>query len=160
MMKKLVVTAIAGSSLFAIPALAEGERYPAVTHAATLKECSACHMVYQPEMLPARSWQALIAGLDNHFGESATLDPKVADDIRAFLVANAADAPGVRSPWTRGLDAADTPLRITDTPRFQRAHNEVSAAAFKRPNVGSAANCAACHNGAAEGLYLEPGEDG
>lgn len=159
-MKKFIVTAAAISSLFVIPAIAEGVRYPEVKHEATLKECTACHMIYQPEMLPARSWSALMKGLGDHFGESAALDAKVADDIRAFLVANAADAPGVRSGWTRGLGKADVPLRISETPMFKRAHHEVSAKSFKRQDIGSAANCIACHKGADKGYYMEPGEEG
>jgi hypothetical protein len=158
MKKKIILAVLAGSALFAIPAFAEGERYAPVNHEATLKECSACHMVFQPQMLPARSWEAIINGLDDHFGENAALDPKVADDIKAFLMANAADAPGVKSRWARGLDAADTPLRISETPRFARAHREVSAAVFSRKDIGSKANCIACHTGADKGLYTEPGE--
>ena len=157
-MKKIVLTALIGSAFFAIPALAESERYAPITHEATLKECSACHMVYQPEMLPARSWESLITGLSDHFGESAALDATVADDIKAYLVANAADAPGVKSRWTKGIAKTDTPLRISETPRFIRAHGEVNPAAFKRKDIGSAANCAACHTGADKGLYTEPGE--
>lgn len=165
-MKKLIVMALIGTAASAaaaaliLPALAEGQRYPAVTHEATLKECSACHIVFQPQMLPARSWEAVMAGLDDHFGENAALDPKTAEDIKTFLVANAADAKGVKSRWTRGLAKTDAPLRISETPYFRRAHNEVSAAAFKRKEIGSAANCAACHKGAEKGLYMEPGEGG
>ncbi len=159
-MRKLVLATVLGSSLFVIPALAEGQRYPAVDHAATLKECSACHMVYQPQMLPARSWDALINNLGDHFGESAALDQAVADGIKSYLDANAADAPGVRSRWLRGLAKTDVPLRISETPSFARAHREVSNAAFKRPGIGSKANCIACHKAADQGLYSEPGEGG
>ena len=160
-MKKLIAAAaLLGLTALAAPAFAEGERWPAVDHEATKTECSACHIAFQPQMLPARSWEALMGGLDNHFGENASLDPKVADDIKAYLVANAADAKGVKSRWTRGLTAKDTPLRISETPRFQRAHHEVSAATFQRKEIGSAANCAACHKEAVQGLYLEPGEGG
>lgn len=159
-MKKFFAAAAAASSLLVLPAIAEGVRYPEVKHEAALKECTACHMIYQPEMLPARSWDALIKGLDNHFGESAALDSAIAENIREFLVANAADAPGVRSRWTRGLGKADVPLRISETPMFKRHHHELSANAFKRQEVGSAANCIACHKGADKGYYMEPGEEG
>lgn len=158
-MKRLILTALGATALFAaVPAFAEGERFPPVTHAATLKECSACHMVFQPQMLPARSWEALMSGLDNHFGENAALDPAVAADITAFLTANAADAGAGKSRWLRGLKATDTPLRISETPRFVRSHGEVSEAVFARKNIGSKANCIACHTTADKGLYAEPGE--
>lgn len=159
-MRKLILTAVLASSFFAIPAMAEGERFKPVDHAATLKECSACHMVFQPQMLPARSWEKLMGSLDNHFGENAALDQAVADDIKAYLVANAADAPASRSRWTKGLAKTDVPLRISETPRFVRAHREVSANAFKRQDIGSKANCMACHKAAGKGFYTEPGEGG
>ena len=60
----------------------------------------------------------------------------------------------------RGLKATDTPLRISETPRFARAHGEVPAAVFARKDIGSKANCIACHTTADKGLYLEPGEGG
>lgn len=157
MMKIVTSVLLLGAISLAAPAFAEGERFPPVTHEATQKECSACHIAFQPQMLPARSWEALMSGLDNHFGENASLDPKVAEDIKAYLVANAADAGG-NNRWMRGLTDKDTPLRISETPRFRRAHGEVSASAFQRKDIGSAANCAACHKEAAQGLYLEPGE--
>jgi hypothetical protein len=159
-MRKFILTLILGCSVFAVPALAEGERYKPVDHPATLKECSACHMVFQPQMLPARSWEKLMVSLDDHFGENAELDQAVANDIKAYLAANAADAKGAKSRWLRGIASSETPLRITETPRFKRAHDELSDKAFLRANVGSKANCIACHATADKGLYTEPGEEG
>ena len=43
----------------------------------------------------------------------------------------------------------------TETAWFQDKHDEVSPATFKRPKVGSAANCAACHPRADQGNYDE-----
>jgi hypothetical protein len=36
-----------------------------------------------------------------------------------------------------------------------RQHDEVSASTFKRASIGSAANCSACHAGAAKGDFNE-----
>ena len=42
-----------------VPACAqELERMPPVTNEAAKKECGACHMAYQPQLLPADSWFA------------------------------------------------------------------------------------------------------
>ena len=87
---KYLTTMIAIVAALAVPASAEGLQVKPVTHEATLKECSACHMAYQPQLLPARSWDALMKGLDNHFGETASLDPAVTADIGAYPTANAA----------------------------------------------------------------------
>ena len=134
---------------------------PQISHAGTLKECSACHMVFPPQMLPARSWEGLMNDLSNHFGEDATLDDAVKTDITAYLTANAADSAQNQAAGRRllrGIKASDVPLRITETPWWKRAHGEVSQAAYAKPNVKSAANCAACHVGAEKGVFREPGD--
>jgi len=152
-MRKFTVAA-AALLLGLTPALGEGRRL-VVDHEATAKECGACHMAFPAQMLPARSWTALMGDLANHFGENAQLDAKVATDISTYLVANAADAPASRkSPWLRGIKPDQTPLRITETPVWIRMHSEeVSPAAFTNPKVGSKANCKACHTAADKGYY-------
>jgi hypothetical protein len=117
-------------------------------------------MAFGPEFLPARSWVALTDGLANHFGENATLDPAIKQEIADYLVAHAADASGGNGHYMRGLKASATPLRITETPYWIGKHrHEVSAADFLSPNVKSKANCVACHAGAARGLYEDDDND-
>lgn len=150
-MKKTFLAGLAFAA-FLTPAFAEGMRLPAIKHEATKAECSACHMAFQPQMMPARSWEAIMSDLANHFGENAELDPAVAGDITAYLMANAADAGGKKNRLLRGIKDGDTPLRITEMPWWVRSHRgEVSEASFKR--AGSKANCAACHRGAEKGYY-------
>ena len=151
----LAVAAFAAGLLNDPPAWAEGGRYfPPAPDAVVMKECSACHVAFPPGMLPARSWHKLMAGLNNHFGENASLDPATVQHINNVLVANAADTGGRRSGAMRGLGKDDTPLRITETPWWIRAHRgEVRPAAFKDPRVGSKSNCVACHRDAAQGVF-------
>lgn len=145
----------------AIPASAWAFQVPPVTDASTLKECSACHMVFPPQMLPARSWTAMMGDLANHFGEDASVDAQVQADITAYLTANAADTP----PWSRnrrllaGVKTADVPQRITEMPWWKRAHHEVSARRYARADVKSAANCIACHKTADKGNFSEEEDD-
>ena len=47
-----------------------------------------------PGLLPARSWQKMMQGLDKHFGQNAELDAPTAADIGQFLQATAADSKG------------------------------------------------------------------
>jgi cytochrome c553 len=123
----------------------DGRRYTA-SHPAWQAECGGCHLAYPPQMLPARSWDALMSGLDNHFGTDASLDPQTAANIRAFLERNAGRE---RTP------AAQPVLRITETSWFVREHNEVPARVWKSAKVGSPANCGACHVNADQGSYGE-----
>ncbi len=130
------------------------ERYQPVTHQATLKECGDCHMAFQPQMLPQRSWKAIMAGLSDHFGEDAGLPDAQLRDIEAYLIAHAGDAGRQKSEAVRGIKSAATPLRISETPYWIDEHQgEVKPAAFKDPKVGSKANCVACHRDADKGYY-------
>lgn len=150
-MNRLLILIVLAAA--ALPALAD-ERMQPVTDPETKAECSACHMAFPAGFLPARSWQAIMAGLDSHFGENAALAQDVTARIEAWLVANAADGRG-RSEVLRGLDPSVTPLRISDLPWWQREHGprEVNPAAFTDPAVGSKANCVACHRGADRGIF-------
>jgi hypothetical protein len=138
---------------FAAPALAF--TLPPVTNQAARSECTACHMIFPPQMLPARSWVKLMATLDNHFKENATLDDKTRSDILAYLKANAADSPHYRriTALLQGVPANATPLRITDIPWWRRIHGSPDAYYFQDPRVTSAANCGACHRNAPNGQF-------
>ena len=127
-----------------------GARAGVATNAATQTECGSCHIAYQPGFLPARSWSAIMAGLDDHFGENAALDAKTRTEIERFLTANAADAQG---GWGRRDPAPGaTPLRISDLPWFTREHGREVSDRMKA-KAKSMSNCAACHQGAAQGIY-------
>jgi hypothetical protein len=123
----------------------EGRRF-AASHPAWKAECGGCHVAYPPQMLPVRSWHALMSGLDKHFGTDASLDPQTAAEISVFLEGNAGRE---RTP------AAQPVLRITETPWFMREHDEVPPGVWKSANVGSRSNCGACHTKADQGSYGE-----
>ncbi len=116
--------------------------------------CGACHFAYQPGLLPAASWGRLMDGHGDHFGNDLALTSGQQAVLRAYLDANAADrAPGRHSrKLLRGMDG-QTFLRVTETPWFLRKHHHVAAATFRRPSVGGAGNCPACHPAAARGDY-------
>lgn len=121
-------------------------------------ECGSCHMAYPPGLLPARSWQKVMSGLADHFGENAELAPDVAKTLNDYLTSNAADrAMALRSERiTRTLQQNQTPLRITELPFFAREHREVPArASTGNPKVKSMSNCNACHTRVAAGSFSE-----
>jgi Dihaem cytochrome c len=110
-------------------------------------ECAACHVAYQPGMLPASSWQRLMTHLPNHFGTDASLDPAAVKALSIWLGGHAAT----------GRRAAEPPPedRITRSAWFTRQHDEVPAATWKRVSIKSASNCIACHIGADQGDFNE-----
>lgn len=119
--------------------------------AAWKTECGSCHIPFPASRLPAKSWQKLMGNLGDHFGSDASLgDAAVTKQISDWLVKNAGDP--ARTVAAKG---AAVPLRITDTRWFIRQHDEVGANVWKRPSIKSAANCGACHQGAADGNFDE-----
>lgn len=113
------------------------------------QECAACHIAYPAGMLPAASWQRLMGSLDKHYGTDASLDETSAREISAWLKAHAGTYKRVSE-----MPPQD---RISQSAWFLRKHRdgEVPAGVWKRPSIGSAANCAACHTNAAQGNFNE-----
>lgn len=143
---KTLLAPLALAALIA-PAWADGDgdrRGPPMPQA-YVQECGSCHAPFPPRLLPADSWQRLMANLPRHFGTDASLDAATQDSLAGWLAANAS---------TR-LRSAPPQDRITRTGWFVREHDEVPAAAWSRPAIKSAANCGACHTGAAHGQYDE-----
>lgn len=122
---------------------------PAPPNPAWLEECGGCHLAYPPRFLSASSWQRVMGGLGDHFGTDASIEPAAAKEITAWLVANS------RKPKAGKSEPVPPPLRITETRWFIGEHDEVSAARFRSPAVGSGANCAACHRTADQGNFSE-----
>lgn len=143
-MKRLLTLLLLAGSL---PALADRLPLPADTPASYRSECASCHLAFPPALLAAADWQRTMTQLEHHFGTEATLDPRSSRDITAFLVRHAGDAS--RLGW------AGEPPRITQTARFVRKHREVPSKLWRDARVKSAANCEACHRGAADGRFSE-----
>lgn len=121
-------------------------------------ECASCHMAYPPGLLPARSWQKLMSGLENHFGEDASLDAATVAELTRYLTDNSADNSTARfaKKLQRRLAADETPLRITELDFFKREHDELPVRLYRdNPKVGSLSNCSACHTRAENGSFRE-----
>jgi hypothetical protein len=96
-------------------------------------------------MLPARSWQRVMATLDRHYGTDASLDQATARQLGAWLQANA-------GTYARGHEEPPQD-RITRSAWFERRHRDVTPSTWKLASVRSAANCSACHAGADRGDF-------
>jgi cytochrome b len=119
------------------------------------EECGSCHGVFQPALLPARSWQKLMAQQDQHFGTDLTLDAPTRTAVLQFMVDNAAEQQTSEAGFkiARSMAAQDTPLRITDTPYWVTKHRAFAAADWASPSIKSRANCGACHGDADAGTF-------
>jgi len=138
----------------ATPALANGA-FPKVANEAVLFECSDCHLVYQPQMLPQRSWRKLMEGLADHFGEELSLDDKTRDEVLSYLLDNAGDSGRSKRgrKFIKGIRRDDAPIRITETPRWRKKHHELPDRVWSDPRVEFKGQCEVCHTKAERGLY-------
>ncbi len=134
----------------------EKERFTAPEDPLYTKECSSCHFLYQPGLLPGRSWSRLIKTSEKHFGEDLALDDKTKGDLLAYLTANSAEKSDTE--WSIKImrsAGSSTPERITKVPYIASRHRKIRPGVFKRPSIKSFSNCGACHTKGAEGNYEE-----
>ncbi|HEX7403021.1 MAG TPA: hypothetical protein VF287_03325, partial [Usitatibacter sp.] len=119
-----------------------------------LRECGTCHFAYLPGMLPARSWRALMARSDDHFGEALSLAPDVARRIEQYLVSESADRSEYRGAgailYLLGDDV--TPVRITALPLMRQRHIVVRKL-LPQTGIKGLTNCGDCHEKAATGSF-------
>jgi len=145
---------VVGFALLAVSVAAHADKLalPAGAPPAFQSECASCHLAFPPRLMAAEDWKRVMASLDKHYGDNATLDEKTRRAIEDFLVRNA----GKPSKVGAGGTVKDGELpRLTTSPWFKRKHHEVPRADWSHAKVKSPANCAACHTKAEQGSYRE-----
>jgi len=147
MKKSLLLLALTG---FTSTVLADKLQLPVDAPPAYRAECAGCHLAFPPQLLAARDWRRIMAALDRHFGDNASLEAPTQRSIEDFLTRHAGKEAKVSPVGTASPQALP---RITAGAWFQRKHHEVSRADWA--GAKSAANCAACHRQAANGSYRE-----
>lgn len=121
-------------------------------------ECGSCHMAYPPGLLPAESWQKVMSGLADHFGDNAELDATTHANISEFLLSNSADKSDYRRSRHFAVinDPGNIQIRITQTDYFKHEHNEIPANMVSdNGKVKSFSNCNACHQKAEQASFRE-----
>ncbi len=145
-MKTLLIP-ICAAAVFALPAQADRLPVPADAPPSFAAECGGCHLPFPPALLTAPDWKRVMARLDKHYGDNASLDEKTRRGLEDFLVRHAAT--------DRRKAGAGDPPRLTESAWFRREHREVPQAVWRDARVKSAANCSACHTRAEAGSYSE-----
>jgi len=127
------------------------------------EECGACHLAYPPGLLTVKSWQGIMAGLEDHFGENAELDEETSTHIFQYLEQYAL-APGQQTRIGKLIRNMpdNPPFRITELPAFISAHEEIAERMkVAKLATGFLSPCADCHRSAASSIFdkelLHPG---
>ncbi len=119
-------------------------------------ECAtSCHSGFNPTLLPAGSWRRVMAGLDDHFGDTVELDAETKKDILDYLVSASAERSETEASkkLLYSIGGGQAPLRITDIPYWKKKHSGIAQKVFERKSVVSRSNCIACHPGADKGSF-------
>lgn len=122
------------------------------------EECGGCHLAFHPSLLPARSWQRMLDGQADHFGEDLALDEATLTALAEFAQSHSAEKQASKAAVGIAMTtpAAEAPLRITESRYWRAQHAAVSAKAFRQKGVHGNADCAACHRDA-ENANFEDG---
>lgn len=94
-----------------------------------------------------------MTGLDDHFGEDASLDSDTIKTISAYLDKYASETWDTEAANNLRTVSLKNPLSITATPYWQRRHKGVDKNVFEQINIGSKGNCVACHRDADSGRF-------
>ena len=124
-----------------------------------LQECGGCHFPYQPGLLPARSWNKLMGGLEplrRKCGTSGRRHQALTD----YLVRNAADHANFKRSRKimNALPPGETPLRVSETPYFIDKHGQLSRAMVQdNPGVVSISRCRGLSYQCGQGFFQRIG---
>jgi len=120
------------------------------------EECATpCHGAFSPTLLPAASWRKIMANLDEHFGDDASLDDESEAEILEYLLASSAERSGSEASVKilRSLEPGRVYMRVTETPYWQRKHSDIGDDVYRRSSIVSRSNCVACHPGSDAGSF-------
>jgi len=152
----VVVFALAAASGAALYALSRMPPLgiPKMPELATYRsECGACHWPFHPSLLPRTSWDKLLATLDNHFGEDASLPDDQRTEIARHLDAYAAENWDTEAANRFRTVSPPDPTRITKSPYWIAKHRRIDPTTFRSTAVKGESNCAACHSDAETGRF-------
>jgi mono/diheme cytochrome c family protein len=129
-----------------ITTFALSKSVPVATDPLYQKECASCHFGFQPALLNKASWEKVMGTLSDHFGTDASLNKEDNQAILSYLVRNAGNGK---------ITTNNDTTRITLSPYFKKEHRKIPEKAITQKEVGSLANCMACHTTADKGSYSE-----
>ncbi|WP_320035873.1 cytochrome b/b6 domain-containing protein [Halarcobacter sp.] len=119
-------------------------------------ECSDCHNLFPPFLLPANSWTELMKNQHEHFEEDLELDESLVKKINSYLVTNSADKSTKESAYNLNREINNSKLyTITKTNYWKQIHKDIPEKIFENDIVEKKSNCVACHKGFEQGIIFD-----
>jgi len=117
------------------------------------QECGDCHIPFHPSLMSAQRWRMLMASLDSHFGEDASLDEETRKKLEDWRVAHAAETVDTKPAHVFAQADPENPISLTATPFWKNTHKAIPDKVFKSKPIYARTNCAACHKDAEIGMF-------
>ncbi|WP_044416566.1 cytochrome b/b6 domain-containing protein [Halarcobacter anaerophilus] len=119
-------------------------------------ECSDCHNLYPPFLLPKDSWIALMEDQHEHYDEDLELDESLVKNITSYLVTNSAENSTKESAFKfRDEIENSKEYTLTKTDYWKRTHKDIPDEIFENDIVETKSNCVACHKDFEKGILAD-----
>ena len=119
-------------------------------------ECSDCHNLFPPYLLPKKSWDKLLVEQNEHFDEKLDLDEETISSIKSFLETYSANNSTNESAFKIKNEIKDSDnYIITKTDYWNNTHKNIPREIFTNNKVETKSNCAACHKDFENGILSD-----
>lgn len=119
-------------------------------------ECSDCHNLIPPHLLPKESWIELIKNQSEHFEEDLELESSLAKSIETFLIDNSAENSTQEASYKLYKEIKNSKkYTITKTNYWKKTHKHIPEEIFKSDEVETKSNCVACHKNFESGILSD-----
>lgn len=119
-------------------------------------ECSDCHNLFPPYLLPKASWVELMKAQHDHYGEDLELDDEMVETIQEYLLANSAETSTQESAYYLYKEIKNSKqYTITKTNYWKKIHQDIPDNIFKSDKIETKSNCMGCHKEFENGLLLD-----
>lgn len=119
-------------------------------------ECSDCHNLFPPFMLPKESWKKLMANQHEHFKEDLELEDSLVQSIEKFLIENSSETSTREFSYKITKELGDSGnFIITKTNYWKELHKNISDEEFKSDKIETKSNCIGCHKDFEKGILSD-----
>lgn len=119
------------------------------------KECTSCHALMPPFVLPKHSWEIVLSDPKDHFFEDISAKVPHFASIKAYILANSAET-AVNELAKGVVESAQGKniYRVTRTRYWKDIHMNIPREAYEHPLIKSASHCDACHHSFGQTNYI------
>lgn len=109
-------------------------------------ECSDCHNLFPPHLLPKESWIKLMKEQAKHYDEDLELDKDLVSSIKKYLVENSLENSTREESYYLFNELKNSNnFTITKSNYWKSRHKKIPKEIYKRDSIEVKSNCVSCH---------------